>query len=137
MRVAFASDDTNEAVEAAERYVRENHELVVGSQSDVWPVMAAETAEKVASGEADLGVLMCWTGTGTAIAANKVEGVRAAQAPDAWTARNARRWNDANILTLSLKRLSPDVVVECVQAFLDVESPDPEEVETIRLLDGK
>ena len=68
----------------------------------------AVLGELVASGAADLGVLMCWTGTGTAIAANKVHGVRAAQASDPWIARGARLWNDANVLTLSLKRLTPD-----------------------------
>lgn len=79
---------------------------------------------------------MCWTGTGTAIAANKVEGVRAAQASDPWVAANARRWNDANVLTLSLKRTAPDVAVECVNAFLDVVEPDSDEAENIGKLDG-
>lgn len=93
--------------------------------------MSKAVAESVASGAADFGVLMCWTGTGTAIAANKVAGVRAAQASDPWIAENARRWNDANVLTLSLKRTAPDVAVECVNAFLDVESPDADEMENI------
>lgn len=75
-------------------------------------------AEAVAAGDADFGVLMCWTGTGTAIAANKVAGVRAAQAGDPWIAANARRWNDANVLTLSLKRTAPEVAGECVNTFL-------------------
>ena len=70
---------------------------------------------------------MCWTGTGTAIAANKVRGVRAAQASDAWTARNARRWNDANVLALSSRRLAPDIAVECVKAFLETSDVDPDE----------
>jgi ribose 5-phosphate isomerase B len=74
---------------------------------------------------------MCWTGTGTAIAANKVAGVRAAQAWEPWIAENARRWNDANVLTLSLKRTAPDVAVECVMAFLAVSASDPDERATI------
>ncbi len=77
---------------------------------------------------------MCWTGTGTAIAANKVKGVRAVQAADPWIAANARRWNDANVLTLSLKRTAADVAVECVNAFLDVVSPDPDELVNIEEL---
>jgi len=88
----------------------------------------------VARGEADLGVLMCWTGTGTAIAANKVRGVRAAQASDPWIARGARLWNDANVLTLSLKQLPPDLAVACVDAFLDTTTPDPDEAAAIALL---
>jgi len=90
----------------------------------------------VASGRADFGVVMCWTGTGTAIAANKVPGVRAAQAWEPWIARNARLWNDANVLALSLKRLAPDVAVETVQAFLDQSEPDPEEAAAIARLKG-
>lgn len=74
---------------------------------------------------------MCWTGTGTAIAANKVRGVRAATVSDAWTARGARLWNDANVIALSLKRLAPDVAVECVSAFLGQDEPDPDELSNI------
>jgi ribose 5-phosphate isomerase B len=85
----------------------------------------------VASGAADFGVLMCWTGTGTSIAANKVPGVRAALAWEPWIARNARLWNDANVLALSLKRLAPDVAVECVRAFLAVAAEDPDETPSI------
>jgi len=74
------------------------------------------------------------SGTGTSIAANKVPGVRAALAWEPWIARNARLWNDANVLALSLKRLAPDVAVECVQAFLEVEAEDPEESASIDLI---
>jgi ribose 5-phosphate isomerase B len=73
-----------------------------------------------------------WTGTGTAIAANKVPGVRAALAWDAWIAEGARKWNDANVLALSLKRLAPDVAVEVAKAFLaEGTTPDPSEAENI------
>jgi ribose 5-phosphate isomerase B len=94
--------------------------------------MSRAVAEQVVNGDADFGVLMCWTGTGTAIAANKVSGARAATVADAWTAANARRWNDANIVALSLKRLAPDVAVECVRAFLAVPEPDAEELPNIQ-----
>ena len=83
------------------------------------------------AGDADLGVVMCWTGTGVAMAANKVPGVRAALAWEAWIARGARRWNDANVLALSLARLAPDVAVEVLDAFLAVDGPDPDERATI------
>ena len=99
-----------------------------------WPVMSRRVAEAVVGGRADFGVLMCWTGTGTAIAANKVPGARAATVADAWTARGARLWNDANVVALSLKRLAPDVAVECVAAFLAEQAPDPDEAENIALL---
>ena len=99
-----------------------------------WPEFSAEVGRRVADGAVRYGVLMCWTGTGTAIAANKVPGVRAAQAWDPWIAEGARLWNDANVLTLSLKRTAPDVAVDCVTAFLGVEQPDPEEQENIDAL---
>jgi ribose 5-phosphate isomerase B len=99
-----------------------------------WPEIGAAVGRAVVSGAADLGVVLCWTGTGTAIAANKVPGVRAALAWEPWIARGARRWNDANVLALSLKRLAPDVAVEVVAAFLDTDGPDPDEAGNIARL---
>lgn len=136
MRVAFAADDRNECVDAVVAALEERAEVVVPSSAGSWPGMSRAVAEAVARGDVDFGVLMCWTGTGTAMAANKVRGVRAAQASEPWIAENARRWNDANVLTLSLKRTAPDVAVECVNAFLDVESPDLDELGNIGELDG-
>jgi ribose 5-phosphate isomerase B len=66
-----------------------------------WPHVAERVAERVAQGEADEGILFCWTGTGVSLAANKVPGIRAALCHDAETARGARLWNRANILCLS------------------------------------
>lgn len=137
MRVAFAADDSNECVEAVRRRLKDRAELIENDTSAAWPEMSEVVARAVADGEADFGVLMCWTGTGTAIAANKVPGIRAAQAFDPWIAENARRWNDANVLTISLKRTAPDVAVECVDAFLDVDAPDDDELGNIAKLSGK
>lgn len=136
MRVAFAADDRNECVDAVVAALEARAEILIPGSDESWPAMSRAVAEAVASGEVDFGVLMCWTGTGTAIAANKVTGVRAAQASEAWIAENARRWNDANVLTLSLKRTAPDVAVDCVNAFLDVAEPDSEELDNINQLDG-
>jgi ribose 5-phosphate isomerase B len=136
-RVAFAADDSDGSVDAVVAYLEEHASLIRPTDSDSWPDMANAVAGSVVSGAADFGILMCWTGTGTAIAANKVPGIRAAQASDAWIAENARRWNDANVLTLSLKRTAPDVAVECVAAFLSVSEPDPEELSNIEKLAGK
>ncbi len=132
-RVAFGSDDRNECVTAVLEYLRTVADVeVIGSGS--WPEFARIVGEKVVQGEADCGVLMCWTGTGTAMAANKVKGVRAAQAWEPWIAESARRWNDANVLALSLKRTAPDVAVDCVKAFLAVDESDPDERATIALI---
>ena len=129
--VAFAADDVNDTTQAVVEYLdRETRLSHVEGGAD-WVDLSVAVADKVASGDVDFGVLMCWTGTGTAIAANKVAGVRAAQASDPWIAENARRWNDANVLTLSLKQLAPADAVACVEAFLSVEGPDADEQEPI------
>jgi ribose 5-phosphate isomerase B len=133
-RVAFGADDQNECVAAVLEYLRSVADVEVVHPSDTWPAFSRAVGEKVARGEADFGVLMCWTGTGTAMAANKVKGVRAAQAWDPWIAESARRWNDANVLALSLKRTAPDVAVDCVRAFLAVSETDPDERDTIALI---
>ena len=91
-------------------------------------------ADGVASGAADQGVLFCWTGTGTAMAANKVPGVRAALAWDPWIAEGARRWNDANVLVMSLKRTEPETARAIVDAWLSVEAPDEDELDNIAKL---
>jgi ribose 5-phosphate isomerase B len=134
VKVAFGTDDHNECVAAVLEYLRSVADVEVVEASDTWPEFSRIVGEKVARGEVDVGVLMCWTGTGTAMAANKVKGVRAAQAWDPWIAESARRWNDANVLALSLKRTAPDVAVECVKAFLAVRECDPDERATIALI---
>lgn len=134
MRIAFGADDTNECVRAVLDHLRSVAEVSVLCETGQWPEFAKAVGEAVAAGDVDYGVLMCWTGTGTTIAANKVTGVRAALAWEPWIAANARRWNDANVLGLSLKRLAPDVAVECVRAFLDVADYDEDEAANIDLV---
>ncbi len=136
MRIAFGSDDENETTRAVvARLVARGAAVVPATTSDRWPEIGAAVGRAVARGEADLGVVMCWTGTGTAIAATKVPGVRAALAWEPWIARGARLWNDANVLAMSLKRLAPDVAVEVLDAFLDTTDPDPDEAANIALLE--
>jgi ribose 5-phosphate isomerase B len=134
MRIAFAADDENETTRAVVAFLERDHEVLRPATSEAWPELGAAVGRAVAGGTADFGVVMCWTGTGTAIAANKVRGVRAALAWEAWIAEGARKWNDANVLALSLKRLAPDVAVEVTKVFLET-GPDPSEAENIRLLD--
>lgn len=125
MKIAFAADDQNECTRAVVEHLRNVSEIQV--VDGAWPEFAQEVGRAVVEGDADYGVVMCWTGTGTSIAANKVRGVRAALAWEPWIAKNARLWNDANVLALSLKRPAPDVAVECVRTFLEVTGEDPEE----------
>ena len=135
MRIAFGADDDNETTRAVVGYLSgEGHDVVAVPGSQPWPDIGAAVGRAVTAGDADVGVVMCWTGTGTAIAANKVPGVRAALAWDPWIARGARLWNDANVLAMSLKRLAPDVAVEVTKAFVDATEPDPDEAANIARL---
>ena len=137
MRVAFASDDENETTRAVVAALTDaGHELIRPGAAESWPDLGRFVGRAVVEGRADYGVVMCWTGTGTAIAANKVPGVRAALAWDPWIARGARLWNDANVLAMSLKRLAPDVAVEVLQAFLDTPAPDPDEAPNIAAIES-
>jgi len=140
MRVAFGADDENGTTAAVlARLTEAGHQVVRPALSRDWPEVGASVGRAVATGAADLGVVMCWTGTGVSIAANKVPGVRAALAWEPWVARGARRWNDANVLALSLTRLAPDVAVEVLDAFLAVDGPDADEqpaIAQVALLDA-
>jgi ribose 5-phosphate isomerase B len=135
MRIAYSADDENETTRAVVDYLSSRgHQVVAVTTSGEWPDVGEAVGRAVAGGDVDFGVVMCWTGTGTAIAANKVPGVRAALAWDPWIARGARLWNDANVLALSLKRLAPDVAVEVVQAFLETPEADADEADNIARL---
>lgn len=134
VKFVVGSDDEGAALEAAVDRLREAGHDVEVLERDQWPDVAARVAETVAAGEADQGVLFCWTGTGTAMAANKVQGVRAALAWDPWIAEGARRWNDANVLVMSLKRTEPETARAIVDAWLSVDAPDEDERDNIAKL---
>jgi ribose 5-phosphate isomerase B len=99
-----------------------------------WAAVGRKLGRAVASGEADTGVLFCWTGTGSSIAANKVPGVRAALCTDAATAEGARKWNDANVLVMSLRLTSATVASEMLDGWFNAR-PDPSEAANIAALE--
>jgi ribose 5-phosphate isomerase B len=103
----------------------------LGAPDTPWPEVAEHVGRLVAQGAVDDGIVCCWTGTGVSIAANKVPGIRAALCGDAETARGARRWNDANVLALSLRATSAAVAEEIVDAWLEPVAVDPAEAENI------
>jgi ribose 5-phosphate isomerase B len=110
--------------------------LVEGAEAAPWSACARAAARDVAEGRADQAVVACWTGTGASIAANKVPGVRAALCTDAATAAGARRWNDANVLALSLRLLSEPVLGEILDAwFSAAPSADPQDLWAIGLVE--
>ena len=136
MRIAVGSDERNATTDAVVDALRDRgmdvelYGPLCGS-SEQWAEVSASVARSVASGDAERGVLFCWTGTGCSIAANKIAGVRAALCPDAETARGARRWNDANVLAMSLRLATPIVAREILDAFLDTNDVDESERENI------
>jgi len=134
MRFLLGSDDSDPLVGRVRELLEGRGHAVVELPVGQWPAVARRLGEAVAAGEADQGVLFCWTGTGTSIAANKVPGVRAALAWDPWIARGAREWNDANVLVMSLKRTDAERAEAILDAWLAVAAPDPEERENIEAL---
>ena len=131
MKIIVGFDDQNETTAAVVQELRDRgHNLLVLEQG-AWPDIARQVAEAVVSKEADQGVLFCWTGTGTAMAANKIAGARAALVWDPWIAEGARRWNNANILVMSLKKISPEKARKILGAWFSVKAPDPDELKNI------
>jgi len=132
MRLAIAADSTDGVAPLlADALRRRGHEVVThgalapGDRAD-WAWCCEAAARDVAEGRVEQAVVCCWTGTGAAIAANKVAGVRAALCADAYTADGARRWNDANVLALSLRVVSAPLLDEILDAwFAGAASPDP------------
>jgi ribose 5-phosphate isomerase B len=103
-----------------------------------WASIGRAVGEAVAAGRAELGIVCCFTGTGISIAANKVRGVRAALCADAATAEGARRWNDANVLALSLRSTTATVGLEILAAFLATAvSLDPGDRRSIEAIEAR
>lgn len=139
MRIAVAADELVGVAEAVVDELRaRGHEPLPHGALDPderadWAWASEAAARAVADGVADQAVVCCWTGTGASIAANKVPGVRAALCADAETARGARRWNDANVLALSLRTTSAPLLTEILDGWFAGEpSDDPADVANIR-----
>jgi ribose 5-phosphate isomerase B len=142
MRISVAADERTGVAEAVvDELRRRGHEPVVhgalnDAERDDWAWASEAAARDVVDGRADQGIVCCWTGTGASIAANKVSGVRAALCADAETARGARKWNDANVLALSLRTTSEALLEEILDAWFGGEpSGDSDDVANIRHVD--
>lgn len=109
MRIAVSTDEHIHLVDTiVEELTKRGHEVLycgpkAGAEAVDWPEVTLEAVELVARKEAEEAIVMCWTGTGCSIVANKVPGIRAALCQDAETAKGARIWNHANVLALSLR----------------------------------
>ena len=123
MRIAVSSDERTGVADAVVEALRaRGHEplahgaLAEGDRPD-WAWASEAAARDVADGRAEQAIVCCWTGTGASIAANKVPGIRAALCADAQTAAGARRWNDANVLVISLRTTSQAELEEILDAW--------------------
>src|SRR4051794_40232499 len=127
MRISVAADErTGVAQAVVDELRRRGHEPLVhgalnDSERDDWAWASEAAARDVADGRADQGIVACWTGTGASIAANKVPGIRAALCADAETARGARKWNNANVLALSLRSTSEALLGEILDGWFSGE----------------
>jgi ribose 5-phosphate isomerase B len=138
MRISVSSDMDEPVARSLVAQLRgRGHEVVTHGalhpgDDPRWAVCSQAAAREVADGRSDQAVVCCWTGTGASIAANKVPGVRAALCTDAYTADGARRWNDANVLALSLRLTSEPLLTEILDAWFAAEaSEDPEDRENV------
>ena len=124
MRIAVAADELTGVAQALPDELRKRghkpilHGAYVEHEPSGWAWASERAARDVAEGRAEQAIVACWTGTGASIAANKVPGVRAALCGDAPTAAGARRWNDANVLALSLRITSHAQLAEILDAWL-------------------
>jgi ribose 5-phosphate isomerase B len=138
MRIAVAADELTGIAEAVpDELRRRGHEPILhgayshGERPD-WAWASEAAARDVVEGRAEQAVVACWTGTGASIAANKVPGVRAALCGDAQTAEGARRWNDANVLALSLRTTSEAQLGEILDAwFAGLPSDDAADLDNV------
>lgn len=122
MKIAIGSDERTHLTDAViEEVTKRGHEVVLfgplKGEAEYWPEVARQAAESITAGQAEEGIFFCWTGTGIALAANKVPGIRAALVGDAETARGARLWNNANVLCLSLRATSEVIAKEILESW--------------------
>jgi len=133
MKLAVGSDERTHLTDSVIEWLRKHgHDLTLygplADQNIAWTAVGQAVAEDVAAHRADEGILFCWTGTGVSIAANKVSGIRAALCDDPETAAGARKWNRANVICLSLRRISEARAAEILEAwFSTAYQPNPQD----------
>ncbi len=133
MKLVVASDEKTHLTDVViEELKKRDHEVILLGPlvgEDVpWTLVSEQLGLKIANGEAEQGVLFCYTGTGASIAANKVRGIRAALCGDAETARGAKWWNDANVLVMSLRATSTEIAKEILDAWFSESVRESEEI---------
>lgn len=139
MKLIVASDEKTDLTKSVVKYLKaKNHQVVLMGdlikRNDKWAEIGMEAAKKVTSGKADQGILFCWSGTGICMAANRIKGAKAALCWDAETARLARKWDNANILCMSLRYTSGTVAKEILDSWFSTKF-DEEDLNEVHKLD--
>lgn len=125
MKIAIVSDELYPVNLVVIDWLKsQGHELVLlgalkTKQDESWVSATAEAAQLIVENKVAEGIFFCWTGTGSAMVANRFPAIRAALCVDAQTARGARVWNHANVLVLSNRLLSQDVAKEILTAWFE------------------
>ena len=125
MKIVISSDEYSPLIDALIEEVeqREHEVLYFGPTKNEkavdWTDVTLQAIEEIRKGRAEEGIILCWTGTGCTLIANKISGIRAALCIDAETAKGARLWNHANVLGLSLRKTSPAILKEILAAWFD------------------
>lgn len=123
MKIAISSDEHCVLVDSIIASLQKRGHVVFyfgprsGEAAGDWPVVTAGAVSRVVRREADEAIVLCYTGTGACMAANKVRGIRAALCIDPETASGARRWNHANVLALSIRLITPARAEEILDAW--------------------
>ena len=130
MKIAVSTDERTHLVDVLlNDLAKRGHEVVYfgpdeGGEPVDWPDVTLQAVDQVTQQHADEAIVMCWTGTGCTIVANKVSGIRAALCHDAETAKGARIWNHANVLALSLRATPEPVLSEILDRWFDTPFSD-------------
>lgn len=144
MKISVSSDERTHIVDILLKELeRREHKVTYfgpeKNKSADWPDVTRQAAQCVVDGTVEEGIVLCWTGTGASIAANKVHRIRAALCHDAETAKGARKWNHANVLALSLRTTSEPILKEILDAWFSTPFTDDEwnlkQIEKIRKME--
>lgn len=140
MKIALSSDSASPLLSLIKNWLVDHKHQVIwhGCETNeflLWPEAGKKVAQSVQSQEADFGIVLCWTGTGVSIAANKFKGIRAALCSDPDTAKGARLWNNANVLCLSINKLNDENTTAILESWFNTDYiPKDEEEKCLNLL---
>jgi len=130
MKIALCSDENYSIHQTIiEEVKKRGHQIqlfgsLLSNQEENWALATKEAALSIYTNKCREGIFFCYTGTGAAIAANKIPGIKAALCTDAKTAEQARIWNHANVLVLSNRLLSKDIAIEIIEAWFNTSFSD-------------